>query len=45
VKFPTRTEVTAGTIKFIVKVSNTTINGAPVAIFDVPEAIKPLIKK
>jgi hypothetical protein len=45
VKFPTKTEVTMGANKLLMTVTNVVINGAPATAFDVPEAVKPLIKK
>lgn len=45
VKFPTRTEMMIGANKIISTVSDIIVNGAPDSAFDVPEAIKPLIKK
>ena len=45
VKFPTRTEVTIGANKLIMTITNVVINGAPATAFDIPDAVKPLIKK
>ena len=45
VKFPTKTEVNMGANKLIMTITNVVINGAPAPAFDIPEAVKPLIKK
>ena len=45
VKFPTKTEVTMGANKLIMTITNVVINGVPATAFDIPEAVKPLIKK
>ena len=45
VKFPTKTEVTMGANKLIMTITNVVINGAPATAFDIPDAVKPLIKK
>jgi hypothetical protein len=45
VKFPTKTEVNMGPNKLIMTITNVVINGAPATAFDIPEAVKPLIKK
>lgn len=45
VKFPTKTEVTMGANKLLMTITNVVINGAPATAFDVPEAVKPLVKK
>ena len=45
VKFPTKTEVNMGPNKMIMTITNVVINGAPATAFDIPEAVKPLIKK
>jgi hypothetical protein len=44
-KFPTKTEVNMGPNKLIMTITNVVINGAPATAFDIPEAVKPLIKK
>lgn len=45
VKFPTRSELTMGANKLVMTVTNVLINGAPATAFDIPDAVKPLIKK
>ena len=45
VKFPTKTEVTMGANKLVMTVTNVLINGAPATAFDIPDAVRPLIKK
>lgn len=45
VKFPTKTEVTMGANKLIMTITNVVINGVPATAFDIPEDVKPLIKK
>ena len=45
VKFPTKTEVTMGANRLVMTITNVLINGAPATAFDIPDAVKPLIKK
>ncbi len=45
IKFPTKTEVTMGANKLIMTISNVMVNGAPTTAFDIPDAVKPLVKK
>lgn len=45
VKFPTKTEVNMGPQKMLMTITNVVINGAPATAFDIPDAVKPLIKK
>ena len=45
VKFPTKSELTMGANKLVMTVTNVMINGAPATAFDIPDAVKPLIKK
>jgi hypothetical protein len=45
VKFPTKSEVNMGANKMVMTITNVVINGAPATAFDVPDAVKPLIKK
>ena len=45
VKFPTKSEVNMGPNKIVTTITNVVINGAPATAFDVPDAVKPLIKK
>lgn len=45
VKFPMKSEVNMGPNKMVMTITNVVINGAPATAFDVPDAVKPLIKK
>lgn len=45
VKFPMKSEVNMGPNKMVMTINNVVINGAPATAFDVPDAVKPLIKK
>jgi hypothetical protein len=45
VKFPMKSEVNMGPNKMLMTITNVVINGAPATAFDVPDAVKPLIKK
>ncbi len=45
VKFPTKSEVNMGPNKLIMTITDVVINGAPATAFDIPDAVKPLIKK
>ena len=45
VKFPTKSEVNMGANKMLMTITNVVINGASATAFDIPAAVKPLIKK